>query len=168
MKWICCQLGAREHYAIPRALSRMGMLEHVVTDAWFPPSSLLAKIYGPNSKLADRFHPELSDARVKEFSVSLILFEAFARVRGLRGWAKVVARDRWFQRKVVSFLRSQSSTINSQLVLCSYSYTALEPFRYAKARGWKRLLVQIDPGPEEERIVAEEAARVPQLAADWQ
>ena len=168
MKWICCQLGAREHYAIPRALSRMGMLEHVVTDAWFPPSSLLAKIYGPNSKLADRFHRELSDARVKEFSGSLILFEALARVRGLRGWAKVVARDRWFQRKVVSFLRSQPSPINSQLVLCSYSYTALEPFRYAKARGWKTLLVQIDPGPEEERIVAEEAARVPQLAADWQ
>ena len=53
-------------------------------------------------------------------------------------------------------------------VLLSYSYTALEPFRYAKAHGWKTLLVQIDPGPEEERIVAEEAARVPQLAADWQ
>ena len=53
-------------------------------------------------------------------------------------------------------------------ILLSYSYTALEPFRYAKANGWKTLLVQIDPGPEEERIVAEEAARVPQLAGDWQ
>ena len=53
-------------------------------------------------------------------------------------------------------------------ILLSYSYTALEPFRYAKAHGWKTLLVQIDPGPEEERIVAEEAARVPQLAGDWQ
>ena len=30
------------------------------------------------------------------------------------------------------------------------------------------LLVQIDPGPEEERIVAEEAARVPELAGGWQ
>ena len=30
------------------------------------------------------------------------------------------------------------------------------------------MLVQIDPGPEEERIVAEEAARVPELAGDWQ
>jgi len=28
--------------------------------------------------------------------------------------------------------------------------------------------MQIDPGPEEERIVAEEAARVPELAGDWQ
>jgi glycosyltransferase involved in cell wall biosynthesis len=30
------------------------------------------------------------------------------------------------------------------------------------------VLVQIDPGPEEETIVAEEAARVPELAAPWQ
>jgi glycosyltransferase involved in cell wall biosynthesis len=50
----------------------------------------------------------------------------------------------------------------------SYSYAALEPFRFAKSKGWKTLLLQIDPGPEEERIVAAEAARVPSLAADWQ
>jgi glycosyltransferase involved in cell wall biosynthesis len=68
----------------------------------------------------------------------------------------------------VAFLRSQLSTINYQPILLSYSYTALEPFRFAKARGWKRVLVQIDPGPEEERIVAEEAGRVPELAAGWQ
>ena len=39
--WICCQLGAREHYAIPRALSRVGILEALVTDAWVPPTSIL-------------------------------------------------------------------------------------------------------------------------------
>jgi glycosyltransferase involved in cell wall biosynthesis len=33
--------------------------------------------------------------------------------------------------------------------------------------GWKTLLLQIDPGPEEERIVAEEVARVPGLAGEW-
>ena len=64
--------------------------------------------------------------------------------------------------------RGSHGALRSQLVLCSYSYTALEPFRYAKANGWKTLLVQIDPGPEEERIVAEEAARVPELAGGWQ
>jgi len=79
-----------------------------------------------------------------------------------------MARNCWFQRKVVSFLRSQLSTLNYQPILLSYSYTALEPFRHAKSRGWKTVLMQIDPGPEEERIVAEEAARVPELAGDWQ
>ena len=33
--------------------------------------------------------------------------------------------------------------------------------------GWKTLLVQIDPGPEEERIVAKETAREPELAGEW-
>jgi glycosyltransferase involved in cell wall biosynthesis len=169
MKWLCCQLGAREHYAIPRALYRLGMLGSLVTDAWVPPSSLLAKICGRSSKLRHRFHSELRDARVKAFNSSLVLFEMLAGARGFTGWTKILARNRWFQRKVVSFLsRYQPSAIDYQPILLSYSYIALEPFRYAKANGWKTLLVQIDPGPEEERIVAEEAARVPQLAVDWQ
>ncbi|HEY2171384.1 MAG TPA: glycosyltransferase family 4 protein [Candidatus Angelobacter sp.] len=109
----------------------------------------------------------------------MILFETSARVRRLKEWQKITARNRWFQRKVVTVLRSQLrkgawlprsftlSTSDSQPILLSYSYTALEPFRYAKANGWKTLLVQIDPGPEEERIVAEETAREPELAGEW-
>src|SRR5439155_10357554 len=168
VKWVCCQLGAREHYAIPCALFRLNALGCLLTDAWVPPSSLLAKACDRMSKLTDRFHNELHDAPVAAFNSSLILFEALARARGLTGWTKIIARNRWFQRKVAAFLNSQLSTLNSQLILLSYSYTALEPFRYAKLRGWKTLLVQIDPGPEEEKIVAEEVARVPALAGGWQ
>ncbi len=166
MKWLCCQLGAREHYAIPRALFRLGLLGRLVTDAWVPPSSFLAKLSG--SRLADRFHNELRDAPVIAFNSSLIPFETLAHSRRLAEWPKIMARNCWFQRKVVSFLRPQLSTLSYQPILISYSYTALEPFRHAKSRGWKTVLVQIDPGPEEERIVAEEAARVPELAGDWQ
>jgi glycosyltransferase involved in cell wall biosynthesis len=167
MKWLCCQLGAREHYAIPRTLFRLGALDWLITDAWVPPSSILAKISAGN--LADRFHNELNDAPVRAFNSSAILFEILARSRGLKGWPKIVARNRWFQRKVVKALTSDiGSQTSDSPILLSYSYTALEPFRYAKANGWKTVLVQIDPGPEEEAIVAEEAARVPQLAADWQ
>ena len=168
------------------------MLGSLMTDAWVPPSSLLAKICGRGSKLRDRFHDELRDAHVMAFNSSLILFETLTRRRDLSEWKKIIARNHWFQRKVVSFLRSQLgkgawlpqsftlSTLNSvkerdskgalrsQPILLSYSYTALEPFRYAKSREWKTVLVQIDPGPEEERIVAEEAARVPELGAGWQ
>lgn len=187
--WLCCQLGAREHYAIPRALLRQQMLGWLVTDAWVPPSSFLAKLSG--SGLADRFHNDLRDAAVEAFNSSLIIFEMFARARRLQEWEAIVARNRWFQRKVVSLLQSQLrkgawlprsfalSTIDSvkrrgshgalrsRPILLSYSYTALEPFRHAKSRGWKTVLVQIDPGPEEERIVAEEIARVPELAGKW-
>jgi len=166
MKWFCCQLGARERYAIPRALRRQDMLDGFITDTWVPPSCFLAKIWG--RRLADRFHGDLREARVIAFNSSLILFEMLARARALNEWKTIIARNRWFQRKVVSTLKSQLSTLNYQPILLSYSYTALEPFRYAKSRGWKTVLVQIDPGPEEERIVAEEVARVPTLGSEWQ
>ncbi len=165
MKWLCCQLGAREHYAIPRALFRLNLLDRLVTDAWVPPSSFLGKVCG--RRLADRFHGDLREARVIAFNSSLILFEMLARARALNEWKTIIARNRWFQRKVASFLRSQLSTLNVQPMLLSYSYSALEPFRYAKSQGWKTVLVQIDPGPKEEKIVAEEAARVPALANEW-
>ena len=176
MRWICCQLGAREHFSIPRALFRLGMLDYLLTDAWVGPSSFLAK---RAPKLGERFHNDLSDARVRAFNSSLIVFETLSRVRGLSGWPKIIARNRWFQRKVVNALTSLAAGASAKAadigpqtsgspILLSYSYTALEPFRYAKANGWKTLLVQIDPGPEEERIVAEEAARVSELANGWQ
>jgi glycosyltransferase involved in cell wall biosynthesis len=168
-QWLCCQLGAREHYAIPRALLRIGMLWSLVTDAWVPPSSLLAKCCGHSSRFRHRFHSELRDARVKAFNSSLVLFEMLAGARDSKVWPKILARNQWFQRKVVNALTADFRPLTSDApVLLSYSYTALEPFRYAKANGWKTLLVQIDPGPEEERIVAEETAREPELAADWQ
>jgi glycosyltransferase involved in cell wall biosynthesis len=166
MKWLCCQLGAREHYAIPRALFRLSVIDWLMTDAWIRPSSFLAKLSG--SRLADRFHDELRDAPVISFNSSLILFELLVRARRHGEWEKIIARNRWFQQSVCSFLRSQLSTLNYQPILVSYSYTALEPFRHAKSRGWKTVLMQIDPGPEEEQIVAEEVVRVPELASGWQ
>ena len=150
MKWICCQLGAREHYSIPRALHRRENLEYLLTDAWVPPTSILRIVGDQRPEVRDRWHEELKEAGVISFNPSLIAFEVLARVRRLNEWEKIIARNRWFQRKVVSVLRSQRSTNDSQPILLSYSYTALEPFRYAKANGWKTVLVQIDPGPEEE------------------
>ena len=169
MKWICCQLGARENFAIPRALFRKGLLEILLTDAWVAPQSLVGKLCRRRSKLTQRFHNELRGARVESFTSSLMLCETVSRARGLGGWEKIMARDRWFQQKVVGALKSQVRLQTSESpILLSYSYTALDPFRYAKAQGWKTVLVQIDPGPEEERIVAREAARMPDLAGRWQ
>ena len=142
------------------------MLDWLVTDAWVPPSSVLAKICAGG--LADRFHNELSDAPCNcvQF-VRNPVRNACTRAPASE-WKTIIARNRWFQRKVVGALKSQLSTHNDQPILLSYSYAALEPFRFAKSRGWKTLLFQIDPGPEEERIVAEEVARVPGLAGEWQ
>ena len=61
----------------------------------------------------------------------------------------------------------KSETLKTELIIFAYSYAARDIFRFAKQRGWKTALGQIDPGPVEEKIVADEAARVPELAGDW-
>src|SRR5215470_4566171 len=124
MKWLCCQLGGREYYAIPRALMRREILGCLVTDAWVPPSSFLAKVCG--CKLTDRFQSDLREARVIAFNSSLILFEMLAYARARNDWKTTIARNQWFQRKVALFLRSQLSALNYQPVLLCYSYSALE------------------------------------------
>ena len=111
--WICCQLGAREHYAIPARCFVVGTLTSLLTDAWFPPSSLVAKICGHNSKLAERFHDELSDAPVKAFNSSLILFEMFSRARGLSEWPKIHCAKPLVPTQ--SCVLPSLSTLNSQL-----------------------------------------------------
>jgi glycosyltransferase involved in cell wall biosynthesis len=163
--WLCSQLGAREHYAIPRALFRQGSLEHLLTDAWVPPGSLLAAL---SFGLGERFHFDLTGAPVQAWNSRLLAFELAARLKRLSGWRVIIARNHWFQRRVASFLsRHQRSTPNSQPTLFSYSYTALEPLRFAKSQGWRTVLGQIDPGPLEEEIVAAEAKRDPSLAPSW-
>ena len=61
MTWICCQLGAREHYAIPRGLHRRAALDCLVTDVWLRPRSLMAML---TSGLGDRFHQDLVNETV--------------------------------------------------------------------------------------------------------
>ncbi len=69
-RWFCAQIGAREHYAIPRALYQTGRLAVLYTDFWAGP---LTKTVARNTKLgalrslASRWHPELQEnAEIKK------------------------------------------------------------------------------------------------------
>jgi glycosyltransferase involved in cell wall biosynthesis len=114
-----------------------------------------------------RFHPELSKARVRSFNFSSAAFELTARARKLTGWEKIIARNRWFESKAVAVLESDIRDHMSAPIVFSYSYAALEIFRFAKARGWKTVLGQIDPGPMEEEIVADEHQQRADFESDW-
>jgi glycosyltransferase involved in cell wall biosynthesis len=149
-RWVCSQLGAREHYAVARSLAQHGALKHLVTDAWVSPDRTFPVF---TRAQRERFHPDLAGKSVVSFNRSIALFELLTRARGLRGWARIVARNNWFQRRVVSALSKQSRGTNDlNSVLFCYSYTALKPFQWAKGNGWKTVLGQIDPGPEMQRI----------------
>jgi glycosyltransferase involved in cell wall biosynthesis len=167
--WISSQIGAREHYTIPRALQQEGQLTHLITDAWVSPQSALN--YLPKSVLAnlrERYHPDLNQASVHAFNSSLIRFELTQRLQKKIGWERVIARNQWFQQQTIKTLAGLSDQITTPLILFSYSYAALDIFRFAKQQGWYTVLCQIDPGLWEEKMVTQEYERYPQYRANWQ
>jgi len=147
--WICCQLGAREHYAVPRALLVNGMLGEFITDLWIRPGTLL---HSWKKRLTGRFHPGLAGARIKAPNVAALTFEFKASLARENGWKLISRRNEWFQQHAVAQLANGST--NGNHTIFAYSYAAEEIFKFAKDRGWRTILGQIDPGPAEERIVA--------------
>lgn len=168
--WICCQLGAREHYAIPRTLHQSGQLLLLITDAWVAPNSPLNLVPIKSIKgLCDRYHSDLKNAPIKAFTTQLIEFEIQQRLQKTEDWERMIARNQWFQRQVIETLKSVEIPCDREPpILFTYSYAALEILRYAKSRGWRTVLGQIDPGIEEEEIVIAEQQKYPNLAPNWQ
>lgn len=168
--WICCQLGAREHYAIPRSLQQSGQLGALITDAWVSPQSALKKLpLSALSGLRDRYHPDLSTATVQAFTPSLLRFEISQRLRrSPTDWDCMIARNRWFQKQAVRSLQKLAPSLPKSSILFSYSYAAIDLFRFAKQQGWTTVLGQMDPGKIEEQLVIEEYNRYPDIAFGWQ
>ena len=163
--WWVFQIGAREHYAVARALSGAGLLGGLVTDCWVRPGSVGAGWYP--RRMRDRFHEDLRGGNVESFNWRMGFFEAGLRMRRMRGMAVAMARNERFQELAVTRLKRIPT--GRDVTVFSYSYAARHLFRYAKLRGWRTVLGQIDPGPEEERIVAEEHAREGgRCGAKWQ
>ena len=144
--WVCCQLGAREHYAVPRALHRSGRLARPVTEAWSP-GPLLAP-----DRLAQRHHQDLADAPVTALTRSLVAHELLWRIQGRRGWDHVIARNKWFQHRASALL--PAAPTGERTIVFAHSYAAADIFREARRRQWKTVLGQIDPGPEHFAIQA--------------
>jgi glycosyltransferase involved in cell wall biosynthesis len=163
--WLALQIGAREHYAIPRALQRLGLLHLLYTDFWVPAGSPVSRFL-PSKALAGRFHSDLSAALVRAPWLGCLPFELRSRlVRSPSGWPRTIARNDWFQRWAVRQLRRfEQPALN----VFSYSYSARSIFRLAHERGYPCVLGQMDPGPEEERLVIAEQRRYPHLAGSWQ
>ena len=171
ISWICCQIGAREHYAIPRALSNINQLNCLITDSWLSSQSIINKLPDNILKnLRERFHPDLTKSQVFSFTESLIAFELQQKLLQTKGWKKIIARNDWFQKQTVNLLKKQPSVFTKQSSICifAYSYAALDILRFAKQKGWATVLGQIDPGPAEEAIVAHLHQEAGISTKEWQ
>ncbi|VEP12248.1 Glycosyltransferase [Hyella patelloides LEGE 07179] len=168
-EWLCFQLGSREHYSIPRVLNEQKILSHFITDTWIIPNSPLNLL--PHkfcTSLRERFHHELATASISSFNNNLFWFEIQQKIRRKSGWNKIISRNQLFQEQCLNFLRKLEYKYFQDITIFSYSYTALEIFRWAKKRGWRTILGQIDPGIYEEKIVKQECYKYPQYSNNWQ
>ena len=163
--WVCCQLGAREHYVVPRALHRTGDLSEVITDVWMTPA---LRAFTP-SRMRERFHAELSDETVSSSNLSAVWFEARHWLAGSHGWDLILERNDWFQQRALQQLNRLARRMpGRQYRVFAFSYAARRLFAFAKSRNWATVLGQIDPGPPEEHIVARLHRQHAALAQSWQ
>jgi len=170
--WICCQLGAREHYAIPAYFYQRERLTALFTDAWVRPNSISNGLnFSPFKSLRDRFDPRLRDAPIYDFKASLIGFEIGARFATSKDWNLILARNSWFQDRAVLHLNKRSLLRprgnRGTPVVFAYSYAARRIFEVARAAGCRTVLGQIDPGPYEEQLVAALYQKYPNLKPEW-
>ncbi|WP_247835705.1 glycosyltransferase [Bradyrhizobium sp. 200] len=148
---------------MPRALCCHQALGLLITDAWVRPGNPLGLL---SAGLKARFHAELAEAEVYGPAVRSMAFELRARRSVQAGWPLVMARNRWFQQVALARL-SQVVAGERAPVLMGYSYAAAELFAFARRKGWRTVLGQIDPGPVEEEIVAGLQAAAPRTGGDW-
>ena len=159
-QFICCQIGAREHYSIPRAAYQQGVLRYFFTDVWVKPGDVIANLpFSWTRRYKERFHSDLETATVFNFSQRLLTAELASRLRTMSPWQKTIARNQWFQKRVVRKLKQLEISDAEEICVFAYSYAAREILAYARSRGWTTVLGQIDPGPVEEKIVEKLQAR---------
>lgn len=160
--WIVSQIGAREHYSVPRALQQSKQLGALLTDFWVPPGSPIGYLPGCQ-KLRDRYHPDISPELVWAPNGSSLFFEVKQRIKK-DVWTTIQRRDHSFQQHAIPQLHrlANSLTADAQPTLFSYSYAARDLFREAKELGWKTILGQIDPGPGEHALVSRLADEFPE------
>ena len=145
---------------VPAGLAARGALSHAITDLWVPPGSLTAALL---PRLRNIYHPAL-DGRVTAFNASALMFEGAEMLARSSGWSRIIRRNEWFQSRALDAMRELKAETT---VLCSYSYAARHLFEYAKTQAWTTVLIQIDPGLAEERIVASEHAKHPGIEPQW-
>ncbi len=155
--WICSQIGAREHYAIPRALRETGALDSLYTDFWAGPLMRKLKVSKLRS-MANRCHPDLFNEDVRSWNARALLWEWNLRRRQSRGgtsdkYEGFIEVGRKFATAVKKSLQGRSL---NNTVFFGYDTSSLETLVHLRDRGIPTVLSQIDPSRTEADMVQDE------------
>lgn len=173
--WFCAQLGAREHYAVPRALHRTGRLSLLCTDFWAGSSLRAAAQFVPVRglrSLAARFHPELDgrrgakrETKVRSWNLKSLTWEAklrrCSRSQDSGGvYLGFIEVGREFATAVREELKRRRDW-SPETLFFAYDTGALETLEWLRERGAPCVVDQIDPCRVEVEMVREEEKRWP-------
>jgi glycosyltransferase involved in cell wall biosynthesis len=159
LPWVVCQLGAREHYALPRALHHEQLLGELITDFWAGPSSVLRHLPGAAGlRLRGRYHRDLITAQITHFNTATLCSEISDLFINHKKspWASIIRRNERFQQNVIRY-RAISRALQPQsgpLIVFAYAYSARRIFQAAADAGATKILGQIDGGPMESTLVS--------------
>ena len=160
-------IGARQHYAVPRAFQSINRLGRFLPDMWVPPAlgNWLKRFGGSlGRRLAGRFHPELDPMRVQPVR-RMSAYNALGSLhtRGRRSPYEFYCRQgAMFSRAVNHRLERTLADQNS--LFFGFTSTCLETLEYLADKQIPTITDQIDPLCTEFRIVARERERWP----DWE
>ncbi len=166
--WICAQLGAREHYAVPRALHHIARLHTLLTDFWACAGlRSLAPRFGSGTlrSIASRFHPELGDARVSSWNLRSLGWETMLWHKsradsGDRRYLAYVEVGRRFGCAVRNSLRRRRD-LEPETIFFTYDTGAFEALEFLREHRVRCVVDQIDPNRVERDLVREEERRWP-------
>jgi glycosyltransferase involved in cell wall biosynthesis len=166
MRWIVSQIGARQHYATPRAFQLRDELGMFYTDSWSGRARhLLRKFPGRIRGLADRYTPDLPNEKVTARNLVSVWEQATFKFRvpeqntvSLHNeWRREGERfARWVNRKLT---RHPADPATDAFYGCKS--VCLETLQLLNKQGVFTLVDQADPSRVEEELVKAEREKWP-------
>jgi glycosyltransferase involved in cell wall biosynthesis len=161
VKWICSQVGAREHYAVPRSLHHKSRLDSLYTDFWAGPLWRgFRNFIGPSALFA-RYHADLENVKVKSFDLTTLTDSLFGGDQKSNPYKWFLYVGSNFGQSIVESLKRRKGVIWKEMIFFGYDTAFLEPARWVKARGGKTIVCQMDPSRIEFDLVKDEEIRWP-------
>jgi glycosyltransferase involved in cell wall biosynthesis len=160
--WICSQIGAREHFAIPRALHQGGRLAALYTDFWAGPATRKLAA-GKLRPLAARFHPDLAgqSSLVHSWNLRSLGWELLRRRKFAgRPYHDFIEFGRRFATNVREDLKRRPD-LNHDAIFYAYDTGALESLTWCREQKIKCVLNQMDPNRVEVDLVRAEEKNWP-------
>ena len=164
-RWIVSQIGARQHYGVPRGFHYQGNLRRFYTESWCRRGSSVLK-YG-SAKLkafAGRYSPDLPSERVVSFTART----EWDRLRYSKSESHTLSQryeeflrfGKVFSEWVTEDLAAQPLDATRDMFF-GFNTGCLETLEMLRDRGVLTIVDQIDPARMEEDLVYEESKRWP-------